>query len=279
MLKTKVTVPTALINREHWAQFEVNKLYKKVCLDRLEEKINYKFRDKSFIVQAVTHSSFRQNVTDCYQRLEFLGDAVLDFLVTCLVFSRHSQYSPGQVSDLRSHYVKNETLASVCVKAGLEKHMLHMADKLQTAIDKFLNRILEDSNMDDVNIEEDEVEWQDVDVPKALGDMVESIIGAVYLDSGRSLKTTWNVVVVLMGHVIEETMTDIPIDCVRKLFEEMPNKVEFIKVPREEDDDTAKYEVRVEGLPVLVGKGRNYRTAKMAAAKLALQKLTYVNLC
>lgn len=50
---------------------------------------------------------------------------------------------------------------------------------------------------------------------------------------------------VLMGHIIQATMTDIPIDPVRKLYEEMPNKVHFIKVPREEEEDVAKCKVKV----------------------------------
>jgi hypothetical protein len=44
----------------------------------LERRLDYKFRDRSFLLQAVTHASYTPNrVTDCYQRLEFLGDAVL----------------------------------------------------------------------------------------------------------------------------------------------------------------------------------------------------------
>jgi hypothetical protein len=44
----------------------------------LERRLDYKFRDRSFLLQAVTHASYSANrVTDCYQRLEFLGDAVL----------------------------------------------------------------------------------------------------------------------------------------------------------------------------------------------------------
>lgn len=40
-------------------------------------------------------------VTDCYQRLEFLGDAVLDYLVTGIIFSSDNNYKPGQLTDLR----------------------------------------------------------------------------------------------------------------------------------------------------------------------------------
>jgi len=44
----------------------------------LERRLGYKFRDRSFLLQAITHASYSPNrITDCYQRLEFLGDAVL----------------------------------------------------------------------------------------------------------------------------------------------------------------------------------------------------------
>lgn len=48
-----------------------------------EEKIGYHFHNKGFLLQAFTHASYQYNtLTDCYQRLEFLGDAVLDYLIT-----------------------------------------------------------------------------------------------------------------------------------------------------------------------------------------------------
>lgn len=47
-------------------------------VDDLESRLGYKFRDRSFLLQAITHASYSNNrITDCYQRLEFLGDAVL----------------------------------------------------------------------------------------------------------------------------------------------------------------------------------------------------------
>ncbi|KAG0726692.1 Endoribonuclease Dicer [Chionoecetes opilio] len=100
-LKTHIPIQSAMLNKEQWAIEEMQKYYQKCCLNVLEEKIQYKFKDRSFIVQAVTHSSFCQNkVTDCYQRLEYLGDAILDYLVTGMVFSGHD-YTPGQISDMR----------------------------------------------------------------------------------------------------------------------------------------------------------------------------------
>ncbi|KAK7071929.1 hypothetical protein SK128_008434, partial [Halocaridina rubra] len=138
-LNMDIPIPSPLIRIEHTSTEEVNSLYLKACLDRLEEIIHYHFRDRSFIVQAVTHTSYSQNrCTDNYQRLEFIGDAVLDYLVTCLIYARHCTSTPGQMTDMRSYFVNNETLARVAIKFGLQRHLLHMAPKLQAAIDKFV---------------------------------------------------------------------------------------------------------------------------------------------
>nr|XP_045623564.1 endoribonuclease Dicer-like [Procambarus clarkii] len=274
LLKSQLEIASPVLSKESWVGCELRRLYKIACLDRLENKIQYHFSNTGFIVQAVTHSSYSSNkVTDCYQRLEFLGDAVLDYLVTGHVYSHHSSFSPGQISDLRSHYVKNETLARVAIDKKLHKHLLYLAPKLEASIDKFL-KICEDSYMEDtLNTEADEVDGEDVDVPKALGDLVEAIIGAVYLDSARSLEKTWEVIKVLMGDIMEKSLTSIPLNYVRELYESAPGKVKFEKVPRLENDDFAKYCVQIDDLPPLFGRAKNYRTAKIAAAKLGLQKL------
>ncbi|XP_071529845.1 LOW QUALITY PROTEIN: endoribonuclease Dicer [Panulirus ornatus] len=275
--KSLFEIPSPQLNNEEWAKTELLNLYYRACLDRLEEKIHYEFRDKGYIVQAVTHTSFCQNkVTDCYQRLEFLGDAVLDFLVTGHVFFHHATYTPGQISDLRSYYVKNETLAEVAAKKELHKHLLYFAPKLQTSIDKFLNIMVDEQEERDLSTEDDEVNSEDVDVPKVLGDLVEAIIGAVYLDSERSIEKAWEVIEVLMGDLLKKPVSSIPVNCVRELYEMLPEGVQFEKVPRIESDDFAQYKVQIDGLPALYGKGKNYRTAKKAAAKKGIEKINEV---
>ncbi|XP_050727390.1 endoribonuclease Dicer-like isoform X4 [Eriocheir sinensis] len=280
LLKMKLPVKSAMLSDEREAKEEVQRYYKKSCLDKLEKKINYTFRDKSILVQAVTHSSYSQNrVTDCYQRLEFLGDAVLDYLVTGMIFTSDKSYNPGQLTDLRSYYVKNETLAQVSAKYKLHHHLLHLAPKLQASIDKYLSLFQAGLGKEEELFTEDDVEdgmddLTDVDVPKALGDLVEALIGAVYLDSGRSLQQAWAVVTLLMDDIIKETLTDIPMNCIRKLYEKVPSGVQFVKLPMEEEEDAmAKYEVRIKGFPPFVVCGKNYKVAKTAAAKRGLWML------
>ena len=60
-METDLPVPSALLSKEEWANAEMLRYYERYCLDRLEDKIQYSFKDKSFIVQAVTHGSFCQN--------------------------------------------------------------------------------------------------------------------------------------------------------------------------------------------------------------------------
>ena len=74
--------------------------------DTFEEVIGYRFRDRSYLLQAFSHASYYPNrLTDCYQRLEFLGDAVLDYLITRHLFEDSRQHSPGTLTDLRYVYL------------------------------------------------------------------------------------------------------------------------------------------------------------------------------
>ena len=76
--------------------------------DTFEEVIGYRFRDRSYLLQAFSHASYYPNrLTDCYQRLEFLGDAVLDYLITRHLFEDGRQHSPGTLTDLRYVFTPN----------------------------------------------------------------------------------------------------------------------------------------------------------------------------
>lgn len=116
-----------------------------------------------------------------------------------------------------------------------------------------------------------------VDVPKCLGDLFESIVGAVFLDSGLSLKKTWDVIYELIKGELHEFMADVPKQIVRQLFEfhKGSAKPRFSKHQVIETGDTA-VPVRIEcrgEIKVFVGIGKNRELAKKAAAKRALKEL------
>ena len=122
-------------------------------LDRLlrgfevfEESIKYHFRDRSYLLQALTHASYSPNrLTDCYQRLEFLGDAVLDYLITRHLYEDPRHHSPGALTDLRSALVNNTIFASLAVRHNFHKYFRHLCPGLNEVVDRFV-RIQQENN-------------------------------------------------------------------------------------------------------------------------------------
>lgn len=262
------------------AQEELMRLYHGNNLDKFEQQIQYTFRDKAFLVQAFTHNSFYENhVTDCHQRLEFLGDALLDYLITRYLFEDPRCHSPGTLTDLRSALVNNTFFASLAVKYKFHKYLQYISDELFQVIDGFVNKFRFDIKETITKgytllISEGESEYaEDIEVPKALGDVFESVAGAIYLDSGMSLDRVWQVYFRMMKPEIEYFSQNVPKSPIRELLESMPQNVRFS--PSELAPDR-KHRVIAEvfGLGRFVGVGRNKHSAKSTAAKRALRMLS-----
>lgn len=83
---------------------------------KLEGILGYTFKDRSFLLNAITHASFPMNaITGCYQELEFVGDAILDWLITSYIYENCPDLDPGQLTDLRSALVNNVTLGKILI--------------------------------------------------------------------------------------------------------------------------------------------------------------------
>ncbi|KAL0276264.1 UNVERIFIED_CONTAM: hypothetical protein PYX00_003870 [Menopon gallinae] len=107
--------------------------------DAFEKSIKYRFRDRSYLLQALTHASYSPNkLTDCYQRLEFLGDAVLDYLITRHLYEDPRHHSPGALTDLRSALVNNTIFASLAVRHNFHKYFRHLCPGLNEVVDRFV---------------------------------------------------------------------------------------------------------------------------------------------
>ncbi|XP_014251027.1 endoribonuclease Dicer isoform X2 [Cimex lectularius] len=269
--------PSANVNEiEHISRYIIE-------ADKLEKKLKYKFKDRSFLLQALTHSSYTQSVTECYQRLEFLGDAILDFLITIHIYEKCGNLSPGELTDLRSALVNNVTFACLIVRQGIHLHMNFLSCELSEIINRFVEHQENRGHKIGAEvlflIEENDVKVAEiVDVPKVLGDILESLIAAVYLDSGKCLKTTWRVIYNLMKNEIEEFSKNVPKNHIRVLYEKFPNPTpKFGKAEQIEFGN-------VQGIliPLFVassdreskifhGIGKNKAQAKLAAAKVALR--------
>jgi ribonuclease-3 len=120
----------------------------------LERLIDYQFRNQSLLQQALTH---RSHGSQNNERLEFLGDGVLNFIIAHQLFLRFSKLSEGDLSRMRAQLVKEPTLGEVAVGLGLGDHLRLGEGELKSG------------------------GWRR---PSVLADALEAIIGAAYLDGG-----------------------------------------------------------------------------------------------
>ncbi|MBD5522525.1 MAG: ribonuclease III [Lachnospiraceae bacterium] len=130
-------------------------------LGELENKIGYHFKDKLLFKQALTHSSFANeqkiNKYADYERLEFLGDAVLELVSSEFLFHRNDSMKEGELTKLRASMVCESALAYCARQFGLEGYiLLGKGEEMTGGRDK----------------------------DSIICDVMEAIIGAIYLDSG-----------------------------------------------------------------------------------------------
>lgn len=250
--------------------------------EELERIVDYKFNDRAYLLQALTHPSYPTNrITGCYQQLEFLGDAVLDFLVSAYMFERHTNMDPGQLTDLRSALVNNITLACICVRNRIHNYILSQNSKLSESIIKFAefqerrnHEVTEHVQLLTAENETESKMAEYTEVPKTLGDILEAIIGGVFLDSGNNLKETWRVIYRLLQDELDKFSQNVPKEIVRQLFEMQGVHPEF-ETPVEVDDKVmVNLNFTLNGTKKQVhGFGSNKNDARKAAAKNALHLL------
>lgn len=130
-------------------------------LEELENKIGYQFKDKLLLRQALTHSSFANeqkiNKQEDYERLEFLGDAVLELVSSEFLFQENRQMAEGQLTRARASIVCEQALAYCAREFGLEAYILLGKGEERTG----------GRTKDSI-----------------ISDVMEAIIGAIYIDSG-----------------------------------------------------------------------------------------------
>ncbi|CAF1417949.1 unnamed protein product [Adineta steineri] len=105
IMKTPPILCSYLQNEE--SNRTVEKFYKEQAFSFVEKTINYEFNNKAYLIAAFTHpSSFANRLTSCYERLEFLGDAVLDFLVTRYIFVNDKNITPAIFVSMTNQFHK-----------------------------------------------------------------------------------------------------------------------------------------------------------------------------
>ena len=214
----------------------------------IEKKINYIFHNKDYIRQAFTHKSLDTSPRKNYERLEFLGDAVLDIIVSRELMREFPDGDEGLLTQRRASLVQKPFLATI-------GHLLDLMDHLK--IEHSVN----------LNIEKI--------ADKQLANLFEALIGAMYLDGGIDpcrrliLDTIW-------AHKEEAWKST---NYKGKLIEychshEIENPVFLVKdISGPDHQKTFEIQVKIGSKTYASGLGTNKKTAEQTAAQLALEEL------
>jgi ribonuclease-3 len=217
----------------------------------LEHRIAYKFRNSLLLAEALTHPSLGYETQRHHfdnQRLEFLGDAVLQLVFTRHLFDLFPQHSEGQLTKMRSRLVSREGLKKHAVQIGLGDYL--MMGKGEESSGGRLRA-------------------------SALADAFEALVGAIYLDGGLDAVRHF---VLREAQPDLENLTDEPLEVnpKGKLQEELqsisPNSPRYQVVSESGPEHLKNFQsvVSWEGLELGKGEGRSKKEAESAAAINAL---------
>ena len=123
-------------------------------LHRLEAALGYRFTNRDLLMQALTHRSYGAHHNE---RMEFLGDGVLNFVIASLLFDRFPGTDEGDLSRMRANLVRQATLADIAGRLELSDHL---------------------------RLGEGELKSGGFRRPSILSDALEAIFGAIYIDRG-----------------------------------------------------------------------------------------------
>lgn len=213
---------------------------------RLEDKIQYIFDDSQILSRALTH---RSHSPENYERLEFLGDAVLDMVLSEKLYNHFSEIEEGRLSRIRAHLVNQKALAEIARSIELDSHLI--LGKGEKTMGKNRDSILSDS--------------------------LEAILGGVYIDGGfESVKL---VIENLFDNVIGQINSDDLFKDSKSALQEalQKNNIELPrynlkKIKGEQHEQTFEVECIVSSLKLATnGTGKSLKIAEQQAAEKALE--------
>ena len=224
-------------------------------MQKLEEKIGYAFRAPELLRTALTHSSYanERHGESCqsYERLEFLGDSILGYVTAEFLYRHEPRLPEGRMTRLRAELVCEQSLHQVALRLGLGECM---------------------------RLGRGEEHTGGRERPSILADMVESIIAAMYLDSG-SLEEPRRFIMaqILKDAEIGETHRSADYKTeLQELVQRKANQIIAYELIGESGPDHCKvfsFRVSINGVSAGEGSGRTKKEAEQMAACEALRKL------
>ena len=224
-------------------------------MEGLEQKLNYTFRDRQLLSEALNHSSYANEHRNAHirsnERLEFLGDSVLGFVTAEFLFIQHPDLPEGDLTRIRAALVCEQSLYEVARKLDLGRYL-----KLGRGEEAGGGR----------------------ERTSILADATEAVFAAVYLDGGIGAASALIHRCLLDAEkeeVVEERRRDYK-TALQELVQRQADQVLTYRMIGEEGPDHDKTflaEVLLNGAQVGTGSGHSKKEAEQSAAKAALRKL------
>lgn len=220
----------------------------------IEKILDYTFKDSKLLDEAITHSSTKKNNRQKkifnYERLEFLGDRILGFIISDLIFKKFPDYQEGDLSILFQKYTNTQFLSNVAISLNLNKFVVVQKG--------------------------DSLEKKD----SIMSDLIESIIAAIYLDSNLENARLFVKNKILNNLKIKNIIDKHPKTLLQeyslKYFKIIPiYSVQEKSGP--DHDPQFKVTVSIDTDNYAFGKGPNTQKAQEKAAKNLLKKMESKN--
>ena len=218
-------------------------------LEKLEDEIGYKFKNKELLKKALTHTSYAyENSIESNEKLEYLGDSILEFISSKYLYNNYKKLNEGEMTKVRATVVCEESLYKVAIKHNFSDFLyLGKSEKMNNG--KYSKAILADS--------------------------VEAIIAAMYLDS--NLENVEKFIISNLKDAIEVASKNVGKKDYKTVLQEKLQvngniSIKYSIVKEEGPDHNKVFEsiVQVNGKEIGRGIGKSKKLSEMEAARDAL---------
>jgi len=217
-----------------------------------EKNIGYEFKDKSLLKTALTHTSYAyENKVKSYERLEYLGDSILEFISSKYLFENFQNLSEGEMTKVRAYAVCEDSLYKIALKHNFSDFL-------------YLGKSEKATNTNKKAI---------------LADSVEAVIAAMYLDSD-DIKIAQKFILENIKDEVEFASHNVGVKDYKTVLQEklqehgeVQIKYTIIKEEGPDHNKTFTAEVECDGRKLATGIGRSKKNAEMEAARKAIELL------
>lgn len=218
----------------------------------LEKNIGYTFKNKDLLKNALTHTSYAfENHVNSNEKLEFLGDSILEFISSKFLFNNYPKLSEGEMTKVRATIVCEEALYKIAKKHNFSDFLL--LGKSELASHNEVRQAI-------------------------MADSVEAVIAAIYFDGGLEeaqrfiIENIKDEAVVASKNVGQKDYKTVLQEKLQ-INGEVQIKYEILKEEGPDHDKTFTAEVSCNGKKLAIGEGKSKKASEMEAARKALQKI------